>query len=227
MTALSPETVARFMDVSPAQIGHHISRGFMHPRIQAVDPSYKIIGRAYTVRMTERDGTALYYAIMKAPKGAIIVVDRGTEDVFACVGDQVALMMSHRELGGLVVDGPATDRVGLTKLGFPVFCAGFSPVTTLCAGTNGEVGVPIQCGGAVVRPDDIVFGDADGVIIVPEDYEELLVAAEKMTAVERARAERVEKEGYRYLQREDYDVVAFFEGDKQRVVNAAKQACKF
>lgn len=211
------------MDVSPAQIGHHISRGFMHPRIKPVVPTWKIIGAAYTVRMTERDGSALYYAIMKAPKGAIVVVDRGTEDVFACAGDQLALMMLHRELGGLVLDGPATDRIGLEKLGFPVFCTGFSPVTTICTGTNGEVNVPIQCGGAVVHPGSIVFGDADGVIVVPDDYEELLIAAEKMTAAERVRAARVEKEGYRFLKRDDFDVVRFFEYDKQAFINEIKR----
>lgn len=225
MHDLPQEVIARFLDVSPAQIGHHITSGFMHPRIQAVDPTWKIIGRAYTVRITERDSTALYYAALKAPKGAIIVVDRGTEDTFACIGDQVALMLLHREIGGLVVDGPATDRLGLQKLGFPVFCTGFSPVTTLCTGTNGEVDIPIQCGGAVVRPGDIVFGDGDGVIIVPEDYEHLLAIAEKMTANERERARRVAEEGYRYTMREDWDVAAFFESDTTGLINAAKKKC--
>jgi len=227
MPKLSEETIARFMYISPAQIGHHIGHGFMHPRIKPVVPSFKMIGLAYTVRMTERDGSALYYAIAKADKGAIIVVDRGTNDIFACVGDQLVLMMKHRELGGLVVDGPATDRLGLEKLGFPVFCTGFSPVTTLCTGTNGEVGITIQCGGAVVRPGDIVFGDADGVIVVPEDYEELLAAAEKMTAAEQKRAERVEKEGYRYLKRDDFDIEKFFEYDIQGVIGKIKKECRY
>ena len=132
MVKLPQEVLDRFMEVAPAQIGHHVSHGFMHPRIKPVVSSFKVIGQAYTVRMTERDGAALYYAIMKAPKGAVIVVDRGSDDTFACVGDQLALMMKHRELGGLIVDGPATDRIGLEKLGFPVFCCGFSPVTCLC-----------------------------------------------------------------------------------------------
>jgi len=176
------------------------------------------------VRATERDGSALYYGIMKAPKGAVIVVDRGGEDVFASAGDQLALMMKHRELGGLVVDGPVTDRIGLEKLGFPVFCTGFSPVTTLCTGTNGEVQIPIQCGGAVVVPGDIIFGDADGVVILPEDFdEELLVAAEKLTNNERVRAEKVEKEGYKFLRRDDFDVEKFFEFDKNNVFSEIKK----
>lgn len=221
---LTPETIARIMSVAPAQFGHHLQHGFMHPRIKPVVPWFKMVGSAYTVRATERDGSALYYGIMKAPKGAVIVVDRGGEDVFASAGDQLALMMKHRELGGLVVDGPVTDRIGLEKLGFPVFCTGFSPVTTLCTGTNGEVQIPIQCGGAVVVPGDIIFGDADGVVILPEDFdEELLVAAEKLTNNERVRAEKVEKEGYKFLRRDDFDVEKFFEFDKNNVFNEIKK----
>lgn len=221
---LTPETIARIMAVAPAQFGHFLQHGFMHPRIKPVVPWFKVVGPAYTVRSTERDGSALYYGIMKAPKGAIIVVDRGGEDVFACAGDQLALMMHHRELGGLVVDGPVTDRVGLEKLGFPVFCTGFSPVTTLCTGTNGEVQIPVQCGGAVVNPGDVVFGDADGVVVLPSDFrEDLLVAAEKLTENERIRAEKIEKEGYRFLRRDDFDVEKFFEFDKSDLFNEIKK----
>lgn len=227
MVKLTQEVIDRFMQVAPAQIGHHISHGFMHPRIKPVVPSFKIIGNAYTVRMTERDGAALYYALMKAEPGSIIVVDRGSDDIFACAGDQLALMAMHRGIGGLVIDGPATDRVGLENLGFPVFCTGFSPVTCLCKGTNGEVQIPIQCGGAVVHPGDIIFGDADGVIVVPDDYEPLLEAAEKMTANEKRRAERVEKEGYKFLRRDDVDVEKLFEFDMEAALAEIKKKCQY
>lgn len=222
---LTRELYDRIMSVAPAQFGHHLQHGYMHPRIKPVVPEFKMVGPAYTVRSTERDGSALYYGIMKAEKGSVIVVDRGGEDIFACAGDQLVLMMKHRELGGLVVDGPVTDRIGLAKLGFPVFCTGFSPVTTLCTGTNGEVQIPVQCGGAVVKPGDIVFGDADGVVVLPEDFEHLLAAAEVMTRNEKMRAEKVEKEGYKFLRRDDFDVVKFFEYDKKAAIDEIKKKC--
>lgn len=226
---LTKEVIDRLMKVAPAQFGHHIEHGFMHPRIKPVVPWMKMVGPAYTVRATERDGSALYYAIMTAEKGSVIVVDRGEEDIFACAGDQLVLMMKHRELGGLVVDGPVTDRIGLEKLGFPVFCTGFSPVTTLCKGTNGEVDIPVQCGGAVVNPGDIIFGDADGVIALSPDLltEELLATAERMTNSEIARAEKVEKEGYRFLRRDDVDIVKFFEYDKNALFDEIKKKCHY
>ena len=223
------ELKERLLGVAPAQFGHHIEHGYMHPRIKPVETFMKVAGPAYTVRATERDGSALYYAIMKAPKGSVVVVDRGREDILAIAGDQLVLMMKHRELGGLVIDGPATDRIGLGRLGFPVFCTGFSPVTTLCKGTNGEVDIPIQCGGAVVHPGDIILGDGDGVICLPPELltEELLVTAENMTKSEIQRAEKIEKEGYRFLQRDDMDVVKFFEYDKAALIERIKKECAY
>lgn len=225
---LTKELWERLLNIAPAQFGHHIEHGFMHPRIKPVEASMKVAGPAWTVRATERDGSALYYAIMKAPKGAVIVVDRGEEDVFAIAGDQLVLMMKHRELGGLVIDGPATDRIGLGKMGFPVFCTGFSAVTTLCKGTNGIVQIPVQCGGAVVHPGDIILGDADGVIALSPELltEELVAAAEKMTENEKKRAERIEKEGYRFLRREDVDIEKFFEYDKEALIDRIKEECR-
>lgn len=221
------ELKERLLNIAPAQFGHHIEHGFMHPRIKPVVPQMKVVGPAVTVRATERDGSALYYAVMKAPKGSVIVVDRGKEDIFAIAGDQLALMMQHRELGGLVIDGPATDRIGLEKLGFPVFCTGFSPVTTLCKGTNGVIQIPVQCGGTVVHPGDIILGDADGVIALSPDIltEELIASAENMTKNEIRRAERVANEGYRFLQREDVDIKKFFEYDKDALIGRIKRDC--
>ncbi|MBP5211661.1 MAG: RraA family protein, partial [Pyramidobacter sp.] len=89
---LSQEIRDRFMKVDPAAIGHFISRGFMKPEIKPVTDEMKIIGPAYTVRCTARDSSALYYAIQKAPKGSVLVVDRAGDHTFACVGEFVAIM---------------------------------------------------------------------------------------------------------------------------------------
>lgn len=226
---LTKELRERLLKIAPAQFGHFVEHGFMHPRIKPVSKYMHVAGTAVTVQATERDGSALYYAIMKAPKGAVIVVDRGREDVFAIAGDQLALMMQQRELGGLVIDGPATDRLGLEKLGFPVFCTGFSPVTTLCKGTNGAYNIPVQCGGAVVRPGYIILGDADGVIAMAPEVltEELIGSAENMTMNQLHRAERIEKEDYRFTQRDDIDIIKFFEYDKERLIADIKEKCKY
>lgn len=223
---LSKETVERFMKVDPAAIGHCISSGFMNPKIKPVYKSAKVVGPAYTVRMPDRDSSALYYAMQKAPKGSVLVIDRVHDDLFACTGEFVVTMAKCLGLAGIVVDGPATDSLALEKLNFPVFCTGYSPVTAIMLGTSGEVDVPIQCGGAVVNPGDIVFGDADGVIVFSGDYEQLLADAEVKAQNEINMRKRL-ADGYMYTKREDFDVEKFFNVDMMAVINDVKKQCKY
>lgn len=213
---------ARFMNVSPAAIGHHITGGFMKAEIKPVSDGMKVCGPAYTVRMNERDSSALYYAIQKAPKGAVIVIDRVADKTFACLGEFVAVMARHCGIAGVVIDGPATDKLALKNSDFPVFCTGFSPVTSIVTGTSGEVQIEIECGGAVVRPGDIILGDADGVIVVPEDFLPYLEDAEKKEAKETARRESLAR-GEVYCRREDFDVVKFFEYDVNGEIEKIKK----
>ena len=224
---LSQEIRDRFMKVEPAAIGHHITRGFMRPDIKPVCDEMKVVGPAYTVRLTERDSSALYAAIQKAPKGSVIVVDRAGDHTFACVGEFFAEMTRQCGMAGIVIDGPATDKLALKAMGFPVFCTGFSPVTSNVTGTSGEIEIDIECGGAVVRTGDIILGDADGVIVVPENYMPYLEAAEKKAADEAARREAL-KNGLVYNKREDFDVVKLFEYDVNGAINDVKKTkCQY
>lgn len=212
----------RFMKVSPAAIGHQISSGFMKAEIKPVVDEMKVCGPAYTVRLPERDSSALYYALQKAPKGSVIVIDKAADQTFACVGEFLAKMAEHCGMAGIVLDGPATDKLALKQSGFPVFCTGYSPITSMVTGTSGEVEVDIECGGAVVRTGDIILGDADGVIVVPEDFMPYLEDAEKKEAGEVARRKELE-EGLIYNKREDFDVVKFFEYNVNQAINKVKK----
>jgi regulator of RNase E activity RraA len=225
---LSQEIRDRFMKVDPAAIGHFISHGFMKPEIKPVTDEMKVIGPAYTVRCTARDSSALYYAIQKAPKGSVLVVDRAGDHTFACVGEFVAIMAEANGMAGIVIDGPATDSRALkaSKTKFPVFCTGFSPVTSNVTGTSGEVQIPIECGGAAVLPGDIIFGDADGVIIVPQDYMPLLEIAEKKAADEAKKREAIAN-GLVYNKRVDFDVVKFFEKGAKGALSDLKKECHY
>ena len=224
---LSREIRDRFMKVEPAAIGHHITRGFMRPEIKPVCDEMKVVGPAYTVRLNERDSSALYYAIQKAPKGSVIVVDRAGDSTFACVGEFFAEMTRACGMAGIVIDGPATDKLALKKMDFPVFCTGFSPVTCNVTGTGGETAIPIECGGAVVRTGDIILGDADGVIVVPEDFMPYLEAAEKKAAEEAALRKKL-AEGFVYDRRRDFDLVKFVESNvPAAIAEIKKKYCQY
>ncbi len=224
---LTREIRDRFMRVEPAAIGHYITRGFMRPDVKPVCDHMKVVGTAFTVRLNERDSSALYYAIQKAPKNSVIVIDRSGDHTFACVGEFFAEMTRACGMAGIVVDGPVTDKLALKRMGFPVFCTGCSPVTCNVTGTSGEIGIAIECGGAVVRPGDIIFGDADGVIVVPENYLPYLEIAEKKAAEEAALRKELEN-GFVYDKRRDFDVVQFFESNvPAAIAKVKKDHCQY
>ena len=221
--ALSKEIIDRFMAVDPATVGHYISGGYMRPEMKAIKIGEKrMVGPAYTVRIPGRDSCALYYAISKAPKGSVIVVDRCGDNTFACCGEMVATFAQGQGMAGIVVDGPATDTVGISKLDIPVFCTSISAVTTVIIGVTGEVNIPIVCSGATVRPGDIIFGDADGVVVLPPDnYEEPLAKAEISVKREIRLRESYLNGGFPY-----WNVERLFETDTMAMLDELKKLDK-
>lgn len=92
-------------------------------------------------------------------------------------------------IAGLVVDGCVRDIEESRQLDFPIFARG-----TVCGAGDkagpGEINFPVACGGVVVRPGDIVLGDADGVVVVPkEDIEAVIAGVDKKLAAEAKRHE--------------------------------------
>jgi regulator of RNase E activity RraA len=152
-----------------------------HPSIKPLKEAYKVAGRAFTVKIPVGDNLSVLEAISKAKPGDILVVDAKGDQYRAVAGDFVLGMAQTLGIGGLVVDGVIRDIVGVKELNFPVFSRG----TTVAASGKtglGEVNVPISCGGAPVIPGDIIVGDADGVVVIPQALEQeiLLKSIEKM-----------------------------------------------
>lgn len=217
--ALTQELIDRFMKVDPATIGHYIGGGFMRPQMKPINRRSKMIGPAYTIRMLGKDSACLYYAMKHAPEGSVLVIDRCGDDTYACVGEMVALLSKCRGFAGIVVDGPATDSLPIEEMGFPVFCTGISAVTTNVLGISGEVDVEICCSGAVVHPGDIVFGDADGVIVMPpNNYEEALAKAEISVANEVSLRQHFLDGGFAKI-----NIDRLWESDVLGMINALKK----
>lgn len=178
---LSKEIHERLMKTAPAQIGHHISGGTMDGKIKPIYPTAKIAGPAVTVQILGRDNAMVYYAVEHSDPGSIIVIDRGGDPKYACCGDIMATSAMTCGMGGIVIDGPATDAAGIEELKFPVFCSGIVSITTNVRCQEGAMNIPVCCGGVVVNPGDIIFGDRDGIVVIPPDQlEDLLEKAEAM-----------------------------------------------
>ena len=138
------------------------------PQIKPLKESYKIAGKAYTVQLPVGDNLMLLRSLKEANKGDILVVDVKGDTYRAIAGDFVVGMMKSLELGGLVVDGVIRDLIDIKELDFPVFSKG----TTVSSGTKngpGDTNIPISVGGAPVNPGDIIVGDVDGVVVIPQN----------------------------------------------------------
>ncbi|MEH7331942.1 RraA family protein [Neobacillus drentensis] len=143
----------------------------LHPSIKPLKEEYKLTGRAFTVKIPVGDNLAFLKAIREAKPGDILVVDAKGDQYRAIAGDFVVGMAQTLGISGIVVDGVIRDIVGIKQLDFPVFSKGTAVAASRKAGV-GEINVPISCGGTAVNPGDIIVGDADGVVVIPQAFEQ-------------------------------------------------------
>lgn len=184
------------LTTDPAQIGHYVQGGFLDTSIKPISDDLKVIGPAFTVRLPGNDNAMLYYAMEQAPKGSVIVIDRMGDKRIACCGEIVALAAKTLGMAGIVVDGPSTDTRAIKEMNFPVFSTGRASVTNTFKGIDGEYNIPINCGGAVINPGDIIYGDLDGLIVAPADkFEELVKKAKEADKTEELWRENFAKGG--------------------------------
>lgn len=177
--------------VSDATGGHTNLRSDIKP----LADHFKIAGRAVTVRLPDGENGAVLEAIRAASEGDILVIDAKGNTNRAVAGDFVLSLAKGIGIQGFVVDGVIRDMAAIQELDFPVFSLG----TTVAAGHKnggGEVNVPIAIGGVSVCPGDYIIGDVDGVVVVPhEDAERIVAAAEAKLEKDDMRAQEAHANG--------------------------------
>ncbi|MGI6871975.1 4-carboxy-4-hydroxy-2-oxoadipate aldolase/oxaloacetate decarboxylase [Amycolatopsis sp. 3B14] len=177
------EQLARF---SSATIHEAQGRlGALSSALKPVDPAMSLCGPAFTVRCAPRDNLMLQVAIAHAQPGDVVVVSAGEYAEAGSFGDVLANACQAKGLAGLVTDTGVRDTAELRKLGFPVFSYSVSIKGTVKE-TVGPLAEPIQIGGELVRPGDVIRGDADGLVVVRR--EDLAYAIEQARKREEAEA---------------------------------------
>ncbi|MEI7554656.1 RraA family protein [Candidatus Chlorohelix sp.] len=142
--------------------------------IKPLKEEYRIAGRALTVKMPVGDNLAVLKAMRNAQPGDVVVINAKGDTYRAIAGDFVIGMAQTLGIQGFVVDGVIRDIQGIKKLDFPVFCKGTAVAASGKAGV-GEINVPISCGGVSINPGDIIVGDADGVVVIPQSKEQKIL----------------------------------------------------
>ena len=173
-----PELLERFRG---AQTSHLVDamegRGALDWRVKPLEPANAaFVGPALTAFAYPADVVGVMGALAEARAGDVVVVANDGYLGTAVLGDLVAGMMKNKGVAAFVTEGLARDKAGILATGLPVFCAGVVPTSPATNGP-GTVGAPVTCGGIHVRPGDIVVGDADGVVVVPLDRAEAVLAS--------------------------------------------------
>lgn len=139
--------------------------GALSSTIKPVDRDMSFCGPAFTVCCAPRDNLMLQVAIAHAQAGDVIVVSAGEYAEAGSFGDVLANACRATGIAGLVTDTGVRDTQELRRLGFPVFSYSVSIKGTVKE-TIGPLNEPVLIGGEIVRPGDVVRGDADGVVVV-------------------------------------------------------------
>ena len=152
--------------------------------IRPLSPGTAAAGVARTVRTV----SATEPAPVEPYKGEMAAVDAlGPGDLMVVSpcdwsfwGELLSTAARHRGCRGVVIDGYTRDTRAIIAMGFPVFCRGIHPADSLGRLDVAEHDVPIDCGGVLVQPGDLILADDDGGVVVPYGIaEQVLAAAEE------------------------------------------------
>ncbi len=145
--------------------------------IKPLRPDWKIAGPAFKVRPEFTDDSLMSRVATKYVKpGDVLVIDAGGRTDCSNFGASMAASALENGCAGVVLDGVVlTGQLLREAEGLPIFCRG-TVARNRGAEKPGWLNCPVVCGGVIVNPGDLVLGDEDGVVVLPKERAEDLVA---------------------------------------------------
>jgi regulator of RNase E activity RraA len=169
---------------------------FMPPQIQPLRNDMIVAGRALTVLEADT-GQDIDSRLIDKPFGVMLEAldDLKRNEVYTCTGASPTyalwgeLMATRaKKLGsaGAVVNGYSRDTNGILAIDFPTFSYGRYAQDQAPRGKVVDFRVPVKMDNVLINPGDIIFGDLDGVCVIPKEIEEEVI----IKALEKASAEK-------------------------------------
>jgi 4-hydroxy-4-methyl-2-oxoglutarate aldolase len=152
------------------QMGHRVH--FLPPAIRPLRPDMVVAGRAAPVIVGDAPGTpedrfGKLLQALDSLREHDVYVTNGGQTSYSLWGELMSTRAQRLKASGAVLNGYCRDEAGILELGFPTFCWGSYALDLSFRGKVLEYGVPTTVGDVPVSPGDVVFGDRDGVLIVP------------------------------------------------------------
>ncbi len=159
-------------------------------RLMPLNDETVIFGPAFTsiatvvYSMPEHPLTAQCKVVDQLGEGEIYVLVTRGEYNCAVFGELFATAVKQRKGAGVLLDGYVRDLKAIKEMNFPLFYAGRDPRTSKGRAEINECQIPVILDGVTIRPGDLIFGDIDGVVIIPKEiadevFEEALATIKK------------------------------------------------
>ena len=166
----------------------------LDPSVVALEPGMRLIGPAHTLHASDQPGdTSDPYAgeiaaVDAIGLGTVVVISTCREA--AIWGELLATSATARGAVGVVSDAPVRDTQQLCAMGFATFCVGASPRDSQGRVSIAAHNVAIACAGVEIAPGDLIVGDRDGVVAIPQHAIDEIVrlAGEKLQGEDKVRA---------------------------------------
>ncbi|OWT80694.1 MULTISPECIES: RraA family protein [unclassified Achromobacter] len=170
MDESSQDALLRQLDqVSFPTLGHFLEEGFASPLLRALVPGVKVVGRARTLKLAAPNAYAVNRCIVRLRPGEVLVIDASAIGAHAPIGAVTGTALQCAGAAGVIVHGVITDVLELRAMGLPVFAYGTSLLTNkLEDDVTSAHDIPVQCGGVLVCPGDIVLADDNGVMFLTD-----------------------------------------------------------
>lgn len=214
---VSNELLEKYQSVSNATVlGRLLKRGYEKTYmigVHTLAPGRRLVGRAVTLRylpsrpdLAQRIATGAHgegfnetprwQALEALGPGDVFVGDAMGLSTVSTGGDVVFSRIITQGAAGLVTDGGVRDGHKVARYGYPVFAGGSTPTVGEPNILPYEVNGPIQCGGVLVWPGDVILGDDDGIVVLPSQLaEELLEECVEHDEIEEALLEYTQERG--------------------------------
>jgi 5-oxopent-3-ene-1,2,5-tricarboxylate decarboxylase / 2-hydroxyhepta-2,4-diene-1,7-dioate isomerase len=124
--------------------------------------------RADVAKIQAGGGSLHRQAFETIEAGDVLVIDARGEAGARVTGDILASRLKYRGAAALITDGAVGDLAALQTIGLPVYSRGVTPVTFGELHVMADLNVPIACAGVLIMPGDVLVGDPEGVIAIPQ-----------------------------------------------------------
>lgn len=182
---ITSEIIERFMALAGPDVADGLERNGLEGATEGVLPLWpdcgKIVGPAQTLKLVppgEGPESAAYdtlRAVVAGGEGCVLVIDNSNRPAVNSFGGIVGTTSKHYGLAGCVSDGAMRDINEYKALDFPCYATGPALTSIRTRSSSVGYGIEITFAGFTVRPGDLVFGDENGVLIVPQVHVETVL----------------------------------------------------